>query len=439
MATDIKLPPLSENVTEGGVLEIRVKPGDAVKAGDVIAVVEAEKSTLEITSDQTGKVSDVLVKKGDIVKVGQPLIRVDAGAGAAAEKPAKSEKPAKAEKHTEKHAEKPPKTPEPDLVDPAEHARKTAAAVSHSGNGEHGGPRAAHSDNRIPAGPATRRLARKLGVDLETVHGSGPRGRVTQDDVISFARRGVVTSPAGAAVAPPLPDFSKWGEVEAQPLELVRRKTAEAMSLAWSQVPHVTQNDLADVTELDAFRRAQEGKGPKLTVTAFALKAVAVALKEFPQFNASLDVAGQKLIKKHYVHVGVAVDTDRGLLVPVIRDVDKKSVRELATALSDIAERARQRKLGLEEMKGGTFTITNLGGIGGTSFTPIVNWPEVAILGLSRARQEPAVRDGQVVARLMLPLSLSYDHRVIDGADGARFARRVAQMLENPLLLLLDA
>lgn len=436
MPTDIKLPPLSENVTEGGVLELRVKAGDAVKAGDVIAVVEAEKSTLEITSDQTGKVSEVLVKKGDIVKVGQPLIRVDAGAGAAAtEKPAKSEKPVKAEKH----AEKPAKQPEPDLVEPAEHARRTATAVAHSGNGEHGGPRTAHGDSRIPAGPATRRLARKLGVDLETVHGSGPRGRVTQDDVISFARRGAITSPAAASVAPPLPDFTKWGKVEAQPLELVRRKTAEAMSVAWAQVPHVTQHDLADVTELDAFRRSHENKGPKLTVTAFALKAVAVALKEFPNFNASLDVAGQKLIKKQYVHVGVAVDTDRGLLVPVIRDVDKKSVRELAASLADIAERARQRKLGLEDLKGGTFTITNLGGIGGTAFTPIVNWPEVAILGLSRARQEPAVRDGQVVPRLMLPLSLSYDHRVIDGADGARFTRRVAQMLENPLLLLLDA
>jgi pyruvate dehydrogenase E2 component (dihydrolipoamide acetyltransferase) len=439
MATEIKLPPLSENVTEGGVLEIRVKAGDAVKAGDVIAVIEAEKSTLEITSDQTGKVSDVLVKKGDVVKVGQPLIRVDAGAATANEKPAKSEKPAKAEKHAEKTAEKPAKQPEAELVEPAEHAQRTAAAVSHSGNGEHGGPRTARGDNRIPAGPATRRLARKLGVDLETVHGSGPRGRVTQDDVILFARRGTITSPAAAAAPPPLPDFAKWGEVEVQPLELVRRKTAEAMSVAWAQVPHVTQHDVADITDLDAFRRSYEGKEPKLTVTAFALKAVAVALNEFPQFNASLDVAGQKLIRKRYVHVGVAVDTDRGLLVPVIREVDKKSVRELATALADIAERSRQRKLGLEEMKGGSFTITNLGGIGGTAFTPIVNWPEVAILGLSRARQEPAVRDGQIVPRLMMPVSLSYDHRVIDGADGARFTRRIAQMLENPLLLLLDA
>src|SRR5438552_3308248 len=326
MATDIKLPPLSENVTEGGVLELRVKAGDTVKAGDVIAVIEAEKSTLEITSDQTGKVADVLVKKGDIVKVGQPLIRVDTGA--TAEKPAKADKPAK----TEKPAEKPGKAPEPDLVEPAEHARRTAAAVGHAGNGEHGGPRTTHGDNRIPAGPATRRLARKLGVDLETVAGSGPRGRVTQDDVISFARRGTMTPPA-AAGAPPLPDFAKWGKVEAQPLEIVRRKTAEAMGLAWSQIPHVTQHDAADITDLDAFRRSQDGKGPKLTVTAFALKAVAVALREYPNFNASLDTAGNQLILKRYYHIGVAVDTEGGLLVPVIRDVDKKSVNELAAEL----------------------------------------------------------------------------------------------------------
>jgi pyruvate dehydrogenase E2 component (dihydrolipoamide acetyltransferase) len=291
----------------------------------------------------------------------------------------------------------------------------------------------------VPAGPATRRLARKLGVDLEHVPGSGPRGRVTQDDVIAYSQQARPAAGGAGVPVPPLPDFAKWGPVEAQPLDTIRRKTAEQMALAWSQVPHVTQHDLADITELDAFRRSQDGQGPKLTVTAFALKAAAVALKEFPQFNASLDLAGGRLVRKQYYHVGVAVDTDRGLLVPVIRDVDKKSVRELAAEVTELAEKARQRKLPIEEMKGGTFTITNLGGIGGVGFTPIVNWPEVAILGLSRARLEPVVRGGQVAPRLMLPLSLSYDHRVIDGADGARFTRRVAAMLENPLLLLLDA
>jgi pyruvate dehydrogenase E2 component (dihydrolipoamide acetyltransferase) len=241
-------------------------------------------------------------------------------------------------------------------------------------------------------------------------------------------------------VSPPLPDFSKWGPVEDRPLDAVRRKTAEQMAVAWTRVAHVTQHDLADVTDLEAFRKSQSaGDGPKITMTAFILKAAAVALKEFPHFNSTLDLAGGRLITKGYYHVGVAVDTDRGLLVPVVRDVDKKSVRELAAEVAGLADKARQRKLPIDEMKGGTFTITNLGGIGGTAFTPIVNWPEVAILGLSRARPEPAVRDGQIVPRLMLPLSLSYDHRVIDGADGARFTRRIAKMLEDPMLLLLDA
>jgi pyruvate dehydrogenase E2 component (dihydrolipoamide acetyltransferase) len=262
-----------------------------------------------------------------------------------------------------------------------------------------------------------------------------------EEDVREYVRQ----LSAGAAVAPPagapatlaLPRFEEFGPVEARPLTAVRRATARQMSLAWSLIPHVTQHDLADVTDLEAFRKAQEGKGPKLTVTAFALKAAATALREFPTFNASLDPANNRLIVKHYYHLGVAVDTENGLLVPVIRDVDKKGVRQLAEELNAVAGRARDRKLDANDQGGATFTITNLGGIGGTGFTPIVNWPEVAILGMSRGRLEPVVRDGAVVPRLMLPLSLSYDHRVIDGAAAARFTRRVAELLENPLLMLL--
>jgi pyruvate dehydrogenase E2 component (dihydrolipoamide acetyltransferase) len=211
------------------------------------------------------------------------------------------------------------------------------------------------------------------------------------------------------------------------------------VSLSWSLIPHVTQHDLADISDLEAFRKEREGRGPKLTVTAFALKASAIALKQFPQFNSSLDLAAGQLILKRYCHIGVAVDTERGLLVPVVRDVDRKSVHELAQELADLAERTRQKKIQLDDLRGGTFTISNLGGIGGTAFTPIINYPEVAILGLSRSRSQPVVRDGQMVPRLLLPLSLSYDHRVIDGADAARFTRRVAEMLEQPLLMLLDA
>jgi pyruvate dehydrogenase E2 component (dihydrolipoamide acetyltransferase) len=219
----------------------------------------------------------------------------------------------------------------------------------------------------------------------------------------------------------------------------LRRTVAERLSLAWNLIPHVTQHDLADVTDLEAFRKQQDGKGPRLTVTAFALKAAAIALKQFPHFNASLDLAGNQLVLKRYYHLGVAVDTERGLVVPVLRDVDRKSVHELAQELGEVAQKARDRKLTGEDMSGATFTITNLGGIGGTAFTPIVNYPEVAILGMSRSRLTPVERGGQVALRLLLPLSLSYDHRVIDGADAARFTRRLAEMLENPLVMLLHA
>jgi pyruvate dehydrogenase E2 component (dihydrolipoamide acetyltransferase) len=246
-----------------------------------------------------------------------------------------------------------------------------------------------------------------------------------------------VQSSDSATAIPPLPDFERWGPIERQPLSGIRRKTAEQMSLAWRVIPHVTQHDQADISQLESFRKQQESKGPKLTVTAFALKAAASAIKQFPQFNSSLDAASRQLILKKYIHIGVAVDTDRGLLVPVLRDVDKKSVSELAQQLAELADKARQKKLAADEMQGGTFTITNLGGIGGTAFTPIVNYPEVAILGLSRSRLQPVVKDGQVVPRLILPLSLSYDHRVIDGATAARFTRRIAEMLENPILMLL--
>jgi pyruvate dehydrogenase E2 component (dihydrolipoamide acetyltransferase) len=284
-------------------------------------------------------------------------------------------------------------------------------------------------------------LARKLGVDLGQVQGTGRNARISPEDVEGYVRQLAavpVSAPSGAAApTPALPDFSRWGEVEHLALDPIRRRTAQQMHLAWSTIPHVTQHDLADITDLDAFRKQQEGHGPKLTVTAFALKAVSAALGQFPRFNASLDMAGGALVLKRYYHIGVAVDTEHGLLVPVIRDVDRKSVLQLAAELTDIAERARQRKLQADEMRGGTFTITNLGGIGGTGFTPIINWPEVAILGLSRGRMEPVFRDGQMTPRLMLPLSLSYDHRVIDGADAERFTRRIAAMLENGWNLVL--
>jgi pyruvate dehydrogenase E2 component (dihydrolipoamide acetyltransferase) len=302
----------------------------------------------------------------------------------------------------------------------------------------------------VPAGPATRRLARELGVDLHEVRGSGRGGRVTVDDVKAFVRsnrgRPAPSAPAvGGVAVPPLPDFSKYGPVERKPFSGLRKAIARNLTVSWTVAPQVTQHDLADITELEAGRKRfveAAGKGtPKVTMTAIVIKACVAALKQFPHFNASYDPAagenGELVVKKYY-HLGVAVDTERGLVVPVIRDADKKSVLELAREVGELAEKARAGKLGLEEMKGGTFTITNLGGIGGTAFSPILNYPEVAILGLSRSSLQPVVRDGKVEPRLMLPLSLTYDHRVIDGADGARFAARLAQLLGDPTRLLLE-
>jgi pyruvate dehydrogenase E2 component (dihydrolipoamide acetyltransferase) len=441
MASEIQLPELGENVEGGEVVDVKVAAGAEVKEGQPLLEVEAEKSTVEVPAPLPGRIAKVLVKKGDKVKTGQLLFLLEGKAGGT---PA----PPPAEKAA-------PPSPSP-VAPPAEPAPVVTQALPEPSppppqrDGRHAQalpPSTPAPEKLVPAGPATRRLARELGVDLARVRGTAPGGRVTQEDVKAFVKElasgaaALAVSAVGAApVAPPLPDFERWGPVERRPLDAIRRKTAEQMALAWSLIPHVTQHDLADITDLEAFRKQQqEAKGPKLTVTAFALKASAIALKEFPHFNASLDLAAGQLVQKHYYHLGLAVDTERGLLVPVIRDVDRKSVFELAREMGEIADRARQKKLAADEMRGGTFTITNLGGIGGTAFTPIINYPEVSILGLSRSRLQPVVRDGQIVPRLLLPLSLSYDHRVIDGAGAARFVRRLAEMLENPLVMLLHA
>ena len=297
-----------------------------------------------------------------------------------------------------------------------------------------------------PAAPSVRRTARELGVDISEVQGTGPNGRISVEDVKAHVKR-LVTSGAGrggAAAGVALPDFTRWGSVERQPMRAVRRKTAEHLSAAWATIPHVTQCDLADITGLEELRKKYtkqvEAAGGNLTVTSIAVKVIAAALRVFPQFNASIDLAADEIIVKKYVNIGVAVDTDRGLLVPVIRDADQKNIVQLSVELAQLSEKARSRKISLEEMQGGCFSISNLGGIGGTYFTPIVNAPEVAILGISRARMEPVFDKvtGGFAPRFMLPLSLSYDHRVIDGADGIRFLRWVCEALENPFLLALQ-
>jgi pyruvate dehydrogenase E2 component (dihydrolipoamide acetyltransferase) len=446
MASEIKLPELGENIEGGDVVDVKVAVGADVMLGQPLLEVEAEKSTVEVPSPGAGRIRQVLVKKGDKVKTGQPLFLFESSGSSAAPTNA-SPSPAPA---TERKAALPAATPantvQPPSPAPAQAVVETKPELVPSAKD---GNSRTPTQTVVPAGPATRRLARELGIDLTQVRGKAPGGRVTQEDVKEFVR-GLASGrlaggPALSFDGPPLPDFSKWGTVERKPLDAVRRKTAEQMALSWRMVPHVTQNDRADITDLESFRKQQVAQGTdvsgaKLTVTAFALKASAIALKQFPQFNSSLDLSNNQLILKSYYHLGLAVDTDRGLLVPVLRDVDKKSVHELAKDMAEVAERARQRKITGEDMKGGTFTITNLGGIGGTSFTPIINYPEVAILGLSRSRLEPVWREsGQVVPRLILPLSLSYDHRVIDGADAARFLRRIVEMLESPLVMLLHA
>jgi pyruvate dehydrogenase E2 component (dihydrolipoamide acetyltransferase) len=466
MASEIKLPNLGENVAGGDVIEVKVSVGDEVQAGQTLIEVEAEKITAEVPTSIAGKVTQILVKKGDKVAPGQVIALIDGtnGQAGASVPSAKIEERAKetvpkGEKATANAKEAIPKGEKGDAAaqeagpkgeqakapgketvpesEQADAAKETAPKTQ-----ERAKPAAlAPTEDRLAhAGPATRRFAHDFDVDLGQVPGSGPAGRVTQDDVKNFLRALAGGGGGGGIRVPPLPNFEQWGPVAAKPLDSMRKTVAEHLSLCWNLIPHVTHQDIADITEIEAFRKQQESKGTvKLTVTAFLLKACAILLKQMPQFNASLDAGKGELIYKNYYHLGIAVDTERGLVVPKLRDVDKKSVYDIAKEMAEIAERARQRKLAREDLQGGTFTISNLGGIGGTGFSPIVNWPEVAILGLSRARMQPVWRDNQWVPRLLLPMSLSYDHRVIDGADAARFCRKLAELLENPLAMLLHA
>ncbi|MBJ7303483.1 MAG: 2-oxo acid dehydrogenase subunit E2 [Gemmataceae bacterium] len=428
MSIEFKLQALKENVEIVEVNAIKVNLGDIVTKDQPLIEVQADKAALEVPSPAAGKITQILIKQGDQVKIGQLIFVIDpVGAGAAVASssppPVPQKTPVAAPIHAPVHA------PSAVLVATATATATKAAPIV-----------LAHDDNKvIPAGPSTRRIARELGVDLGHVSGTGRHGRVSEDDVRSFVRgSGSNGSSGGSISVPPLPRFEDFGTVERQPMSAIRRATARQMSLSWSIVPHVTQSDVSDITDFEAFRKSQS-KGPKFTISAFAMKAAVVLLKEYPVFNSSIDVAGNQIIHKKFYNIGVAVDTENGLLVPVIRDVDKKSIVELAEELTSIAERARQRKLDSKDLTGGTFTITNLGGIGGTGFTPIVNYPEVAILGISRGRLQPVVHNGEIVPRLMMPLSLSYDHRVIDGAVAARFTRRLAEMLENPYQLLIHA
>jgi pyruvate dehydrogenase E2 component (dihydrolipoamide acetyltransferase) len=446
-ATEFRLPELGENIDQGDLVRLMISPGSKVSEGQPVMELETDKAVVEVPSSVTGTVKEIKVKEGTKIKVGQVIFTLEGGATAQPEKPKHGPVEHISEQHEARLS-----------LQAAIHAEgKTEAQVILPDRPQAMAPKAfampeqlgkvAGTEHRAPApaAPHVRRLAREIGVDIYEVKGSGPGGRINEDDVKVYAKTLLASATAaqsgqaGNFAQPPLPDFTKFGKVEHVSMRGVRRKTAEHLWQAWTTIPHVTQQDKADITELEQLRarfapKAEEAGG-KMTVTAIALKVCASALKVFPQFNASIDMAKEEIVYKQYINVGIAVDTDRGLLVPVIRDVDKKNIVELAAELTQISRKAKDKKLTPAEMEGGTFTITNLGGIGGTGFSPIVNYPEVAILGLSRSSMEPIWMNGKFEPRLVLPLSLSYDHRLIDGADAARFLRWIAEAFEQPFLL----
>lgn len=447
MIKEIIIPDIGENIEKGDVIEILVSVGDMVELDQPLIEFETDKAVVDIPSSVTGKISEILVKKGDTIEVGKAFLKIETDATET--KPAKKEekkaeppkdktkpvesKPEKAE--VKQPAPLPPKPtvekePEPAISKELSEAKIEPVLVGGS----------------APASPTVRRLARELGADINKVRGSGPGGRISEDDVKAYVKKIVLhKGPEGTAVAarsPQLPDLSKWGAVRREKLARVRQLISESVSNSWSIVPHVTQFDKADITELEDFRknfnRKNQKSGIKLTVTAVLMKVLAQGLKEFPRFNCGIDPENESIIYRDYIHMGIAVDTDRGLLVPVVRDVDKKSIVDLARDLNDVAERTRNKQIKPEELEGGTFTISNQGGIGGTDFTPIVLWPQVAILGVSRASTQPVYVNAQLEPRLIMPVSLSYDHRANDGADAARFLRWVVEALEQPLMLYVD-
>ncbi|MBN1406383.1 MAG: dihydrolipoyllysine-residue acetyltransferase [Calditrichaceae bacterium] len=426
---EFKIPELGENIESGSVAGVLVSVGDSVAVDQGLIELETDKAVAEVPSEMEGVVKEILIKAGDQVKVGQTVMKLETESGAIAdEKSVPDDKP-QADKPAEDTSETKEKPAKKELSQPAQYNQ----------------PR--DPNNLVPAAPSVRRFAREIGIDIHDVPGSGRSGHISVEDIKRYSKSlnkqsGSAPALSKGVEAEALPDFSKWGEVDPQPMSKVRETTAKHLSYAWATIPHVTQHDKADITELEKLRKRfakhMEEAGGKLTVTAILIKVIEYALKKFPQFNASVDMGNNKIIYKKYYNIGIAADTDRGLLVPVIKNVDQKNIIQISVELTELSKKARDRKLSLEEMQGGNFSISNLGGIGGTAFTPVVNSPEVAILGVSRSAFEPVYIDGEFKPRLMLPLSLSYDHRIIDGADAARFLRWVCEILEQPFLLSLE-
>ena len=446
MATEFKLPDLGENIASGDVVTVFVSEGDVVKPGQALLEVETDKAVIEVPCPPGGRIAQVLVKKGDTVKVGQTLVLLDAAGAAAAPAKLAPQTPTQAPPQAQSSSPAPTPTPTPPAapapVQPGA-AAAAPAAVASSQRAAVAEPADAATTAVDPAGPAVRRLARELGVDLGRVRGSGPAGRIVREDVITAVRQagGQGTATRSRATDSGSTERDDWGPVRREQLSRMRKTIATNMVRSVSTIPHLTNFDDADVTELEHLRKASTQEyaksNIKLTALGFVIKAVSLSLRQHPVVNASIDMEKGELVYKDYVNIGLAVDTPRGLVVPVLRNCDTMSIPQLAQAVADTAEKAKNAQYGIEDLRGGTFTISNLGAIGGTYSTPIINWPEVAILLVGRSRKMPVVRDDRIEARLMMPLSLSYDHRVIDGAAAARFLKEIIGYLESPGRLLL--
>lgn len=438
MLKDVLLPEVSDNIEKGDVVKVLVKIGDSVKLDQPLIELETDKAVFEVPSTEEGIVRELNVKEGESVKIGSVIVRIEtSGADSSSDLEAAA---------LPGHMAEPEKSPADAQITSSAKTSAPASQPASKAESEIAESALPLPGSSAPASPSVRRLARELGVEITSVSGSGRGGRITEDDVKAFVKEAMKQGTAVPAAmmqsaARPLPDFSKWGKTREESMSKVRKLTADSMAHAWTTIPMVTQFDKADITSLDEFRKKYskevEKQGGKLTVTSILTAVSAMAMKEFPQFNTSLDLPAGKIIYKEYFNIGIAVDTDRGLLVPVIKNVDAKSITEISIEINVLAEKARTKKITPEEMDGGNFTISNLGGIGGTGFTPIVYSPQVAIMGVSRSSWE-AVYDGEkFVPKLILPLSLTYDHRIIDGADAARFLRWICDALENPLSIFL--
>jgi pyruvate dehydrogenase E2 component (dihydrolipoyllysine-residue acetyltransferase) len=429
VANEVKVPDIGD-FKDVPIIEIHVKQGDAIDAEDPLVTLESDKATMDVPAPSGGTVERLLVKVGDRVSAGSPILLLHAGDGAMTQPPSLIGQ------------QEPPHTPTPVTAAPPPAAGAAAAPAPAAPVDRAPAP----DFGQVHASPSVRRIARELAVDLTKIRGTGQKGRITKEDVLAFLKgpgAGPATATAAGAGIPEIPpvDFSKFGPIETKPLARIKKLSGPHLHRAWLNVPHVTHHDEADITDLEAYRKeldaAARAEGYRVTLLAFLMKASVSALKRFPDFNSSLSPEKESLIVKGYYHIGIAVDTPEGLVVPVIRDVDRKGIHELSRDLDSASKKARDGKLAAADLQGAGFTISSLGGIGGTNFTPIVNAPEVAILGVVRSKMAPVWDGERFVPRLMLPLSVSYDHRVIDGALAARFARHLCHVLEDVRRLVL--